>query len=282
MIDVRGKKVISTPATCTATNIALKNAGAEIVWADVDSVTGNIDINSVYKTFYNHENVVAIACVHYGGALCDKRLFNLELPLIEDCAHRFNSSLGGYECYSFQAIKFMTTVDGGALVCPNDVDRERARLMRWFGIDRKAGGSMRCMNPVYEKGFKFHMNDVNATIGIEQLKYTENNVNKHKENAKRYCESFDMEYRKDSDYWLFVIHVNDRDEFIEYMNENGVMTSTVHGRNDLHPIFKRPRKHLPGVDSFYKTQVAIPVGWWLTDNDIDKITELVKKWKSLH
>ena len=280
LIDVRDKVVISTPATCTATNIALLNAGAKIVWADVDAKTGNISGESIYDLMYNdHHKPAAIACVHYGGKLCSNGILTFEVPVIEDCAHRFYRGLGGYQCYSFQAIKFLTTVDGGALVCPDEVSTKRAQLMRWFGIDRETGNSMRCMNPIYEAGHKFHMNDVNATIGLEQLKTAWKNVAIHQRNAKKYCEAFGTDFDPTCDYWIYVYHAEEKEKFIEHMAKDGIATSIVHGRNDVHPIFKKSRRHLPGVDEFYRTQVAIPVGWWLSEEDIDFIINAVRRYK---
>jgi len=136
--DVKNKIVISTPMTCLATNTPIIQNGGKIVWADVHPETGNIDPASVAK--YITRNTKAVMIVHYGGNLCHPVLANLcrdeGLTLIEDCAHLNGPGLGGLQCYSFQAIKHLTTGYGGCLVTKNKRIYERAKRLRWYGIDR--------------------------------------------------------------------------------------------------------------------------------------------------
>lgn len=286
----KGDEVISTPMTCTATNMPILERGAKIVWADIDPWTGNIDPEDVKRKIT--PKTKAIICVHWGGYPCE--LLELKcaangIPIIEDAAHAFGSvyrdnkigSFSRFTCFSFQAIKGVTTVDGGALSCLYRDDYKRGKLLRWYGIDRSAKcRDMRCEEDILEYGYKFHMNDVCATIGIEQLKYTDIVLDAHRTNAERYNAELRgiegvslLKYRPElqSSYWLYTIRVRDRDEFIKYMYRQGVMVSKVHARNDLHTCFKDSRCDLPGVDEFYAEQVSIPVGWWLKKEDISQI-----------
>ena len=287
-----GDEVISTAMTCSATNEPILAMGAGIVWADIDPWTGNIDYKDVAGKIT--PKTKAIMCVHWGGYPCDLDELNAiaaehGIKLIEDACHAFGStyhskpigSHSDFACFSFQAIKEMTTVDGGALVCKSRADCERGRLLRWYGIDRKSKRKdLRCEADIVEYGYKFHMNDVTAVIGLEQLKYVGKTIKKHRANAARYDEAFKgletvrpLKYKNDrsSVHWLYTMRVKNRQKFMEHMKEAGITVSQVHSRNDTHTMFKDFRTDLPGVDEFTSEQVSIPVGWWLTDKDLADI-----------
>jgi dTDP-4-amino-4,6-dideoxy-D-glucose/dTDP-4-amino-2,4-dideoxy-beta-L-xylose transaminase len=113
------------------------------------------------------------------------RMYGFKPAIIEDCAHALGSKFNGKPLgshgnictFSFQAIKHMTSVDGGALVLPHKELYSRAKLLRWYGIDRESDRKdFRCEADIPEWGFKFHMNDVSAAIGMANLAEAEKNV----------------------------------------------------------------------------------------------------------
>ena len=296
-----GDEVISTAMTCTATNEPIMAMGAKIVWADIDPWTGNIDPADVEKKITPKTR--AIMCVHWGGYPCELAALNAiakkhGIKVIEDAAHAFSGEYHGtrigshsdFSCFSFQAIKHMTTVDGGALTCRCKDDLERGRLLRWYGIDRTSNRKdFRCEADILEYGYKFHMNDVAATMGLEQLKYVGETVAKHRANAAAYDRAFaDLEsiriLRHDSQhngaYWLYTLRAKDPHAFMAYMKEKQIVASAVHARNDTHTMFQDFRTKLPGVDEFVSEQVSIPVGWWLTEQDRNRIIEAVSGYRA--
>ena len=296
-----GDEVISTAMTCSATNEPILAMGAKIVWADIDPWTANIDPKDVAKKIT--PKTKAIMCVHWGGYPCELEELNAiaskhGIKLIEDACHAFGStyhdkpigSHSDFACFSFQAIKHMTTVDGGALACKSQADCDRGRLLRWYGINRKSKRSdLRCEADISEYGYKFHMNDVTAAIGIEQLKYVAETIEKHCANAQQYNKAFKdlqvvkpLKYKKDrkSAYWLYTVRVKNSLNFMEYMKKAGITVSQVHVRNDMHTMFKDFRTKLPAVEEFTSEQVSIPVGWWLKDEDLAKIINTVVKYDS--
>jgi dTDP-4-amino-4,6-dideoxygalactose transaminase len=308
MIGVRpGDIVVSTPQTCTATNTMIVNRGARIAWADVDSRTGLINPESVGK-LVERWHPKAIMAVDWGGATCDyDALTGFGVPVIEDAAHAFGSSHKGkpiassegtradYICWSFQAIKHLTTIDGGALVCPDAKEEgepvsptERARLLRWFGLDRRSSASFRCSQDIQEAGYKYHMNDVSAAVGIENLKEMGIVIDRHRRHAAIYGEELkDLKgielppQSSNSSWWLYTILVDKRDAFEIFMKDRGIDVSQVHARNDRHMAFKRAsimNAPLYGLEAFSARQVSIPVGWWLNSEDLDKIIDAVKAW----
>ena len=143
LADIKeGDEVIVPVFTCTATNIPFLYFGAKIVFADVDPHTMNIDVNHV-KSLVN-EKTKAIVVVHYGGLPCEMDELKsvseqYNIPIIEDAAHALGATYKGesigsispYTMYSFQAIKHITTGDGGLLLLPED-QHEKAKRLRWF------------------------------------------------------------------------------------------------------------------------------------------------------
>jgi dTDP-4-amino-4,6-dideoxygalactose transaminase len=280
-----GDYVITTPQTCTATNSPIVTRGAIPVWADVD-LKGLIDPGSVGAVYRQYPQAKAVMAVDWAGQLADydglRKATKREIPIIEDAAHRLpdGNVKGDYVAWSFQAIKFLTTGDGGALLTPGN-QQARARLLRWYGLDREGSASFRCAQNIAEVGYKYHMNDIAASIGLANLLTAEKNLRQHQANAKYLCDRLGIAFDRDSHYWFFPITVGDRDAFVTYMADKGVETSQVHARNDTHDGFLRvmPRKAGSGTDWFDAHQIAIPCGWWLTEQDLETIADAVLQWR---
>lgn len=292
-----GDEVITTPMTCTATNWPILAHNAKIVWADINPDTGNIDPKNIAKMITHKTK--AIIAVDWGGYPCDIdsiRKIAKGIPVIEDAAQSFGALYKGKKvgnaaditCFSFQAIKHLTTVDGGALTVRKKSYYRKAILKRYFGIDRtKRSKDYRIEKDIYDWGYKFHMNDVNATIGLANFKHTEDILKKHRENAWYYITKLKhvpfiqlMQEDKNclSSYWLFTMKVPNVEKFSDYMKSHNVMASRVHRRNDTHPVTRPFKRHLPNVDKFTKHMVCIPVGWWVTKKDRKYIVDIIKKY----
>lgn len=304
-----GDYVVTTPMTCLATNMPILSLGAHPVWADI-LPDGTIDPEDVEKkcTPFAGDGAVripkAILCVDWGGLPC--KLNELKaiadkhgIPLIQDAAQSVGGGYNGkptgggspadYICYSFQAIKHLTTGDGGALVVNAPEKLEEARLMKWFGLDRTKSSSMRCGQDPPFWGYKAHMNDIAAAIGVANLRTICWVVRKTRAHAQIFNRRFGtlehfkpVPYDRDrgrSSNWLYTGFVEDRARFISYMKEGGVEGSPVHDRNDAKTIFRNYRTELPGVDYFDAHHVCLPVGWWLQPEDIETIVRLVGDYR---
>ncbi|HBT81628.1 hypothetical protein A2757_00415 [Candidatus Giovannonibacteria bacterium RIFCSPHIGHO2_01_FULL_48_47] len=296
-----GDEVISTPMTCLATNEPIMLTGAKIIWADIDKTTGNIDPPSVEKRITPRTK--AIVVVHWAGNPVDLKSISKiakkhNLKVIEDAAHAFGTKYDGkyignhsdYVCFSFQAIKHLTTVDGGAVAVKTPEEYRRAILLRWYGNARSSTSDpIKWSGDVMEPGYKMHMNDVNGTIGIEQLKYMPKIVAKYQKNASYLLEHLrgikEIALPKTtpggkSSFWLFTIKLPDenyRAEFSKALRERGIGNGIVHTRNDNYSLFKTWRRDdLLGVDDFCSRMLNIPCGWWLTRKDLDYIVAGVK------
>ena len=186
-----------------------------------------------------------------------------------------------------QAIKHVTSIDGGFWISPYKELNDRAKLTRWYGIDREGPrADFRCESDIPEWGFKFHMNDVCATVGIENLKHADQIIGTHQSNAQYYNEQLknvpgitllENDPRKQSAYWLYTMRVENRDGFMQYMLDNGIVTSRVHERNDKHRCVAEFKADLPNVDLVTKDMICIPVGWWVTNENRQYIVDTIKK-----
>lgn len=288
-----GDEVISTPLTAEPTNTAIRQTGAKIVWADIDSETGNMNPIDVQKKFTSRTK--AIMAVDYAGIPIHIEAFQAiekkyGIPVIEDAAHALgakfsNKRVGNhfrFTTFSFQAIKHMTTIDGGMISLRDVEDYERAKLIRWFGLDKKKS---RQENDITVQGYKYHMNNVNAQIGILQLARIHELVDPYIENGKYYdkelvgvqgVELLTYYPKSEPSYWLYTLKVENRDAFVTKLGEHGVMASELHKRNDLHSIFSDSKIDLPNLNVFVKEMVHIPCGWWLTSEDRERIVSIIK------
>jgi dTDP-4-amino-4,6-dideoxygalactose transaminase len=289
-----GDEVISTALTAEPTNVAIKLVGAKVVWADIDPNTGLISPESVRNKITSKTK--AIMLVHYAGMVCNLDEFNLisrkyNIPLIEDAANalgsKYNKKMIGsnadYTIFSLQAIKHMTTVDGGFLCVKNKEILNKGRLKRWFGLDKT---KPRLENDIIEPGYKYHMNNVNATIGLIQMNHINEIIGKYVENGKYFdsklkningIELLSYYANTEPSYWLYTFKVEKREEFIKMMADNKITASELHLRNDRHSIFKESKTMLPNLDKFYKQMVHIPCGWWVNNEDRERIVEVIKK-----
>ena len=295
-----GDEVITTPLTCTATNMPILQQGADIVWADVGQ-DFNISPLSVESSLTDRTR--AIIVVHWGGYPCEmNEIAKIAhdaggIPVIEDCAHAYGSTYRNWvigECehsafaiFSFQAIKHLTTVDGGALCCRLDDDYDRGKLLRWYGIDRETPRQdMRCEEDIREWGYKFHMNDVCAIIGLCNMEDADLNISKAISNARYYEDNLlkvdgisltQLGSGRQSSYWLFTVLVEERPSFVRMMTTRGIAVSRVHQRNDKHACFGQYRRDLPGLESIIDRMVCIPVGWWVSEEDREYIVGCIKE-----
>jgi dTDP-4-amino-4,6-dideoxygalactose transaminase len=305
-------KFLSTPLTCFATNSSLLQNGYNLHWIDSMKNAPNMSFNSLQDIPFN-ENMDGLMLVHWGGGCHDLDKFRGDtycqsIYLIEDCAHAFGTKYNGrqicdisqpfssetFQCYSFQAIKNLTTVDGGCLVCHNEDAYNEARLLRWFGIDRSGAPlDSRINEKIKDWGYKYHMNDVNAFIGLKNLPYVENNINLQREHVLTYEEKinwtpgiiqlYEEDPKCESSCWLYTVRIpNNRDNFIKYMKDKGIQVSQVHTRNDTQPVFNKLKtygnENLTNMSKIEQEMISIPCGWWLSKQDESYIIETINNW----
>lgn len=302
--------VLTTPFTCFATTVPILTHGMKLKWVDVDPSTAMMSLSDLKSKLSPNTKIIML--VHWGGMSypleqLEKLLDDFEETngfrpwVIEDAAHAFRSKDAsghpiGYcrpnhmVVFSFQAIKLLTTVDGGCLCVPTESLQKKAILLRWFGIDRekRSGQGFRIEPDIADYGYKFHMNDVNATIGISNLPMTESLVKKNADNVRILRECVEELYslnnlvvRGEPSWWLFTITTPFKKEFINFMSDNNVQVSQVHKRNDLHSCVSEFQEDLPGVDEVERSLCCIPCGWWLSTNELNIIVNNLKDFDDI-
>ncbi len=292
-----GDEVIAAPLTCSATNIPILHQKAKPVFADIQKDSLNIDPRSIKEKLTPRTKAILI--VHWGGEPCDmdgilKIAEEKGIPVIEDAAHalgakyknRYIGTISDFTCFSFQAIKQITSVDGGMLVCKDHDAYKRGKLLRWYGIDRTFKGDIYWKFKVKEAGFKYHMNDVTATMLSVQLDDLAAVNARRREIVERYRESLSNvpgltllrgKKEQESGNWLFTILVERRDDFIKMMKDNDIETHMVHIRCDVYPIFGGKRLQLPVMNEVEANYISIPLHAGLTDEDVDKVIKTIRK-----
>lgn len=290
-----GDEVISTPLTAEPTNTVIAQTGARIVWADIDPETGCICPEDVEKKI--NKKTKAIVVVDYAGVPVDiKRFQEIEkhygVPIVQDSAHAFGAKYDGkflgshfrFTAFSFQAIKHITTGDGGLLTISDEDDYKRAKLIRWFGLDKNIS---RQANNITVQGYKYHMNNINATIGLVQLAGAQALIDRYVANGRFFDSELNdipgitlLNYYANSEpsYWLYTIKAENKEKLIERLTKDQITASELHKRNDKHSIFSNSSARLPALDKFEKEWLHIPCGWWVGEKEREKIVSAIRNY----
>ena len=283
-----GHEVILPAQTFLATAMVVLYQNAKLVFADIQKNTGNICPISIKKKITTKTK--AIIVVHWGGYPCDmleirKIAKEKKILVIEDAAHAIGAyyrnqpigSISDFTCFSFQAIKHLTTGDGGMLICKKKKHHKLAQKLKWFGIDRNI--------QLNQLGYKYHMNDISAALGLENLKIVKRKI--------KYLNMLEDYYRKNllnvsgitllkkendrkSSSWLFNILVKKRDSFFKIMNKYAIPVSVVHRRIDRFKLFGGINKDLTGQNYFDKHQICLPLNDQLNKKHLDYIIRIIK------
>lgn len=290
-----GDEVITSVFTCSATNTPLLWMQAKPVFADCKKCTLNIDVNDVKRKIT--DKTKAIVYVNYGGMPCDIEMLQIiadkyNISLISDSAQALggqykNQYIGNhanYTCFSFQAIKHITTGDGGMLVLP-DKQYEKAKRLRWFGIDREAKLKGIWENDIKDIGYKYQMTDISAAMGIEGLKEFDKTLAYRKKLFNRYYEllenadgiklSGNNHSNKEHAAWLITAFVENRKRFIKKLNDAGVESGQVHYRNDQYTIFDG-RQSMQNMDMVEDKYIVLPLHTKMSVKDVEYICKIIK------
>ncbi len=281
--------------TCTATNIPLLYIGAKLIFIDVDPKTMNPSVLDMRKKI--NERTKAIVVVHYGGLPCDmdeiKALAaEYQIPVIEDAAHALGAEydnmyigqISEFTMFSFQAIKHLTTGDGGLLTFSDKLLEPTSRRLRWFGIDRTDKQKGIWENNIVDIGYKYQMTDICAAIGLagleefsETLKHRRVLYNRYVENLKNNSDVFivdDFDLRKKHAAWLFTIQVERCKDLQLKLRSNKVESGQTHFRNDRYSIFNC-NDEFPGMDSIDDKYLILPLHTKMSLVDVDYICQVM-------
>lgn len=294
-----GDEVITPVFTCTATNIPFLYMGVKIRFADVDPETLNINIDHVRELV--NEKTRAIVCVHYGGLPCDMDELqdiadSYNIPIIEDAAHALGAtyknrkigSISDFTIFSFQAIKHITTGDGGMLVLKNSELVDKAQRIRWFGINRKAKQGGIWEHDICDIGYKYQMTDIAASLGLAAL----NEFAEHLIHRKSLFRAYEKNLKgitglrfvgdgfsdREHAAWLCTVIAENRVDLQIKLRENHVESGQVHFRNDRYKIFSDYVKDCSflNMDKVEDNYLVLPLHAKVTVEDVEKICSIIR------
>lgn len=291
-----GDEVLTPVFTCTATNIPLLYIGAKPIFVDVDPKTLNIDVAHARKLI--NKNTKAIVCVHYAGLPCEmdaiqEMASKFGIPVIEDAAHAVGAkyksknvgTISDFTMFSFQAIKHITTGDGGLLTFKDYNLLEKAKRLRWFGIDRSAKQLGVWENDIKEVGYKYQMTDLGASIGLASIRKFESTLELRRSLLHRYYLKLEGNVnveilgRENKDMihaaWLFTIRIKNRKRLQAKLLANNIESNQVHYRNDRYSIFSPHKLNLPNMDAIEDEYLVLPLHTKMNTDDVDRICQII-------
>ncbi len=295
-----GDEVISSPFTMVATSAMIKQAGGTIRWCDIEPATLCADTRSIREMARaGATKAIVITCV--GGLVPQglEQLAELDIPVILDCAHALTTTYrdkhishwGDYCCFSFQSIKPLTTGDGGALTLRDSAALERAERLKWYGMSRRVPESVSRLQhqmaaDIAEWGYKYHLNDIAAAIGLSNIDLALENIQTTGTVSRGYLKALKgldainpvtPAPQCSPDWWLFGMLASERDHLIDHLAENGIESSPMWARNDRYTAFQEPNSRpLPNLDRVVSEVIFVPNGWWLSDDDQQRIVSALK------
>jgi len=304
-----GDGVVVPAITFVSTAHAVAYTGAKPVFVDVDERTMNLDFDSIEERVTGLQDVVnvkAVIPVHYGGRPVDIRRLKLEtgLQVVEDAAHACGSifldkkcgSEGIMGCFSFHAVKNLAMGDGGALVLSDKGMYERAKRLRWCGIDKTTwdrtddGKTYHWKYTVDELGYKYHMNDLAATIGLCQLKRLDEMNECRARIAQKYSDAFEGEDwilgtpprdnpEVQSAWHLYWLRVPSRDDMAIYLREKGIITGVHYHPIHLYSCYGHTAPHLLVAERVAKELISLPMHPGLSDADVGEVIGRILEFK---
>jgi len=293
-----GDEVIVPTMTFVSTAHVVKYNLAEPIFADVDDNL-LIDLEDVARKITKRTK--AIIPVHYSGRPVDMdRLKEIagDIPIIEDSAHAAGAvykgarcgSLGTMGAFSFHAVKNLAMGDGGAITTDDEEMYERAKKLRWLGID-KSTWNRSDQNKSYwweysvgEIGLKCHMNDIAASIGLVQLSKLEKMNARRKEIAERYTKGLldvetpmmDTDDSKSS-WHIYCIRCQRRNDLSVYLKDRGIMTGVHYKPIHLYECYGNIPT-IPNAEKYFEEILSLPMHPGLTDDEVDTVIETINSF----
>lgn len=305
-----GDEVITTPLTFAATLNSIVLAGGKPVLVDIDPKTLNMDLNLLEAAITDKTKV--ILPVHFAGLPLDLDLLyeianKHGLRVLEDAAHSMGTeyknkrigSFGDTQVFSFHPNKNMTTGEGGCVVTRDQEMADQIARLRFHGIDRQAwnryGKSGTQDYEIVLPGFKSNMMDIQAAIGIHQLKELGGFIARRNELALRYQEALHdwkqwtlpeaPHYDHLHSWHIYTPLLNeeaagmDRNEFMTAMKEKNIGTGLHYRAVHLYPYYRQIFGFNPGdfprAEEVCERIVSLPLFPAMTDADHDRVLDVM-------
>ena len=300
-----GDEVITTPASWVATSNVIYEVGATPVFADIDPVTRNIDLDKLEAAIT--PKTKALIPVYLAGLPVDMdRLYAIarqhKLRVIEDAAQAFGAewngkrigAIGDLVSFSFHPNKNLTSIEGGALVLNNEDEAELARKYRLQGITRTGLDGMDCD----VLGGKYNLTDVAARVGLGQLKHIERFTQQRRALARAYFAGFEGGAAvklgvglppadfANSNWHMFQITLPleklaiDRAGFMGELKERGIGSGVHYPAIHLFTLYRErgfKAGMFPHAERFGASTVTLPLFTQMTEADVARVCHAVNE-----
>ncbi|GBF77508.1 pyridoxal-5'-phosphate-dependent protein [Paenibacillus sp. 598K] len=303
-----GDEVIVPSMTFISTVHAVRYVGADPVFADIEGDSLNLSVADIERKITPRTKAVIV--VHMGGHPCDmdaihKLAAHHGIHVVEDAAHACGAAYKGkpigsispLTCFSFHAVKNLTSGEGGAITCNAEWMARKIREKRWVGISRDTwirSSSEKVYAWQYyvdEVGYKYHMNDLQAAIGLVQLGKLDLLNGRRREVAERYQKELSdlpwLQLPQEKDYarssWhLYQVRLPDearRDRLIGHLQEHNIATGVHYYPCHLHPSYINTRAVVPFTLIVWKQILTLPIHPNLSDADMERIISRVREFQ---
>lgn len=289
-----GQKVITTPITFAASANCVRYAGGEVVFADIDPETYLLDINKVEEILRNDKDVVGMIPVDFAGRPVNLKAYRTLADkygcwILEDACH----APGGYfmdskgeqqQCgngnyadlaiFSFHPVKHIAAGEGGMITTNDEELYKKLLVLRTHGITKESdllqenhGGWYYEMQ---ELGYNYRLTDIQAALGLSQLKRAEEGLMRRREIASVYENAFfGKSFIKGQaglidghGYHLYIIEIEDRKELYEYLLEHNIFAQVHYIPVHLMPYYKQygwKEGDIPNAENYYKYCLSLPM-----------------------
>ncbi|MFW6129882.1 MAG: DegT/DnrJ/EryC1/StrS family aminotransferase [Atribacterota bacterium] len=300
-----GDEVMVPPITFVSTVHIVKHCGLTPVFVDVESKTLNMDPFDIEHKITDRTK--AIIPVHFAGNPCKMKYIDMiskkrGITVIEDAAHACGAeynrnkigNISDLTCFSFHAVKNLAMGEGGAITTNSDFYDKWFREMRWLGISKDTYTRNENVYSwrywVDKLGYKYHLSDIAAAIGIVQLKKLDENNKKRKEIVEKYKSSFNglpIEFLKEningkSSNHLFVIKLYNsktRDRMIAHLKKNKISSGVHYYPINLHPYYRNVRAEVPIANMIWERMITLPLYPSLTEEEQNRVIDAVRSFE---
>ncbi len=292
----KGDEVITSPNTFLASSNCILYADGAVKFADIELETANIDPNEIRKQITSKTK--GIIPVHFAGQSCDMEEISEiakahNLFVIEDAAHAIGSDYkdtkvgsckySDMTVFSFHPVKTITTGEGGAITTNNKNLYDKLLALRSHGMHRDAD-----FPPHYyemrELGFNYRLTDIQASLGIEQLKKLNEFKKRRREIVDFYNKNLNLPHLIEKDFsnacfHLYPVLVNNRDEFFNKAKQVGLNLQVHYIPVHTQPYYQNlgfQKGDYPKAELYYSKTISLPLYPDLTDEDLNEIVDRIK------
>jgi perosamine synthetase len=305
LLDIQGKEVITPSMTFVSANHAILYNGAIPVFADICPDTLTVNPEDIKRKITRKTK--AIIVMHYGGHPCDMEpildiAHKKGIIVVEDAAHACGAeykdkkvgTFGDLACFSFHAVKNLTTGEGGMITTSNENFVRRLKRLRWSGITKDTWSRAEKAKKYFwyydveELGYKYHMSDINAAIGLVQLKKVDRLNDIRRTISMRYNKEFNdlgwleipivKEYVKCAHH-NYVVKLSHRNRFIKHLQNKSIATGVHYIPNHHYLMYKKFKADVPVTEKIWKKIVTLPLYPDLTEENINKIIDTVTSFR---